>query len=268
MKPLMLALVVAFTLACGADVGRATQAVGSPPPTFAQRLWTRAIRRVVVEVDYGPNAAPYTGAVPAIGDVWAVFRANATRIFRGAGKELVIPNSLAQMQRIDVSSREFTVADLLALSRRTLSTPAAADTAVLHVLVLDGWFRDETGPRTALLGGHLDGTGVIAIFRPVVASTAASGVAYIPAVVEQTTLVHEFGHAVGMVGNGVAAVSATADLAHRYHCTSAHCVMNAWYEGPAAAMAFIERYAMTRDPILFGAECLADADAAARAASL
>ena len=61
---------------------------------------------------------------------------------------------------------------------------------------------------------------------------------------------------------------AQVDAEHRHHCTSPRCVMNAWYEGPAAALAFVERYAMTRDPILFGAECLADADAAARAASL
>ena len=86
-------------------------------------------------------------------------------------------------------------------------------------------------------------------------------------VVEQTTLVHEFGHAVGMVGNGVEARAAALDPEHRHHCVSSGCVMNAWYEGAAAAVSFVERYAMTRDPVLFGAECLADASAAARAAS-
>lgn len=267
MKPLMLALVAVFTLSCASDVvGRAAPVLTeSPPLPFTQRLWSRAVRRVVVEVDYGPNATPYTGSVPAIGDVWSVFRTNAARLFQGSGKVLVLPAGLAQMEPIAVSGREFTVADLLALSRRNLTTPPAADTAVFHVLVLDGWFRDASGRRGNLLGGHLDNTGVIALFRPVVASTAASGVAYIPKVVEQTTLVHEFGHAVGMVDNGVAAVAGTVDPEHRHHCMSARCVMNAWYEGAPAAMAFVERYAMTRDPILFGAECLADA---ARAATL
>jgi len=222
----------------------------------------------VVEVDYGPNATPYTGAVPAIGDVWTVFRANATRLFQGTDKEFVIPTTVAQMERVEVTSREFTVADLLALSRRNLDAQPTPDTVVFHVLVLDGWFRDATGRRTDLLGGHLEDTGVIVLFRPVIDRTRSSGRPYIPMVVEQTTLVHEFGHAVGMVGNGVAALSGSLDPDHRHHCTSAHCVMNAWYEGAAAAMSFVERYAMTRDPVLFGAECLADAAAAARAARL
>lgn len=269
MKLLLLTLFVVFTAACGADVaGPGAQAVLGSPPTFTGRLWSRAVRRVVIEVDYGPNATPYTGVVPAIGDVWTVFRANATRLFQGTGKELVVPSTLAQMERIAVASRDFTVADLLALSRQNLDAPTTADTAVFHVLVLDGWFRDATGRRTDLLGGHLDGTGVIVLFRPVVDSTRSAGRPYIPMVVEQTTLVHEFGHAVGMVGNGVAAVASSLDPDHRHHCMSAGCVMNAWYEGAPAAVSFVERYAMTRDPVLFGAECLADAAAAARAASL
>jgi hypothetical protein len=269
MKHLLLALFAMFTMACAADLsGPGATTSGGGPPTFTGRLWSRAVRRIVVEVDYGPNATPYTGGVPVIGDVWTVFRANATRLFQGTGKELVIPNTLAQMERIDVASRDFTVPDLVSLARRTLDTPPTPDTMVFHVLILDGWYRDASGRRTDLLGGHLDGTGVIVLFRPVIDSTRASGLGYIPKVVEQTTLVHEFGHAVGMVGNGVAALSGSLDPEHRHHCMSAHCVMNAWYEGAPAAMSFVERYAMTRDPILFGAECLADAAAAAHAATL
>jgi hypothetical protein len=221
----------------------------------------------VVEVDYGPNATPYTGVVPGVGDVWTVFRVNITRLFQGTNKTLVIPDSLAAMQRIDVTTREFTVAELMALSRRNQTTRTTADTVVFHVLVLDGWFRDAGGLRTDLLGGHLDNTGVVVIFRPVVARTASMGAPYIPKVVEQTTLVHEFGHAVGMVGNGVPALAATVDPMHRHHCVNPRCVMNAWYEGAPAAVAFVERHAMTRNAVLFGSECLADVDAVARATS-
>lgn len=266
MKSLLLAMLVAWSLGCGADVGNSAQALTSAgPPTFARRIWSPAVRRIVVEVSYGPNATPYTGNVPTIGDVWTVFRTNASRLFRNARKTLVIPTSLAAMQRIEVTGREFTVSDLLAISRRVRRTPVATDTAIIQVLVLDGWFRDASGVRTNLLGGHLDNTGVIVLFRPVIASTGATGQAFIPKVVEQTTLVHEFGHAVGMVDNGLEANAASPDLEHRHHCTSSRCVMNAWYEGSAAAVSFVERFAMTRDPVLYGPECLADADAAAAA---
>ena len=172
MKLLLLTLFVVFTMACGADVaGAGAQAIGGSPPTFTGRLWSRAVRRVVIEVDYGPNATPYTGAVPVIGDVWTVFRANATRLFQGTGKELVIPTTVAQMERVAVTAREFTVPDLVALSRQNLDAQPTPDTVVFHVLVLDGWFRDATGRRTDLLGGHLDNTGVIVLFRPVIDST-------------------------------------------------------------------------------------------------
>lgn len=232
-----------------------------------QSIWSPAVRRVVIEVDYGPNAAPYTGTVPGVGDAWGILRANAERLFRGSGKTIVLPTTLGQMQRIEVASREFTTDDLVALSRRWRNQRPTADTATLHVMVLDGWYRDPTlGRRTDLLGGSLGNTGIIVLFKPVVASTALAAQPYVSTVVEQTTLVHEFGHAVGLVDNGAAPGSSHHDAAHVHHCTSASCVMNAWNEGASAARAFVMRYAMTRDPVIFDGACLADAAAAIAAA--
>jgi hypothetical protein len=221
------------------------------------------VRRVVIEIDYGPNATPYMGTAPGVGDIWSIARANTTRLL--PGRTVTLPSTLAQMQRIEVAARDFSSDDIMALSRRWRSTPAAADTAVFHVMVLDGWYRDTTGRRrTDLLGGHIDGTGVIALFKPVIATTAVAGAPHVAMVVEQTTLVHELGHAVGLVDGGVAPLRAHHDTRYVHHCTSARCVMNAWNEGAAAATAFVQRFAMTRDPILFDADCLADVARAAQ----
>ena len=125
-----------------------------------------------------------------------------------------------------------------------------ADTAAFYVMMLNGYFRDASGQRrTDLLGGHLDGTGIIVVFKPVVLGTAASGGAYAPAIVEQMTLVHEFGHAVGLVDDDVAPVRDHADRARVHHCTSTACVMNAWNEGGAAAAAFAMRFSQTGAPL-------------------
>ncbi len=269
----ILTVASAALAACGGDVVRTGDPItsaspsGTAPTAIMQTLWRPAVRRVVIEVDYGPNAAPYVGSVPGMGDAWSILRANAQRLFRGSGKTVTVPVTLGQMQRIDVSGRDFTSEDLVALSRRTRNQLPTGDTATFHVLVLDGWFRDASGQRrTDLLGGHLEGTGVIVVFKPVVASTASREAPYAAAVVEQLTLVHELGHAVGLVDDGVAPARAHGDNAHPHHCTNAACVMNAWNEGTSAATSFVARVMRTGDPVLFDDDCLADAAAALAAA--
>lgn len=267
LRALAITLASLSLAACGSDVvrqsdGRITTA-SSPQTGVMATIWSPSIRRIVVEVDYGVGATPYVGATQGIADLWGILRSNVTRLFAGSGKSITVPTTLAQMQAIPVSAQEFTAGDLLALSRRYRNVAATADTASFHVMILNGIFRDDNGQRRAdLLGGQLDGTGVIVIFRPVVASTASPARPYAPAVVEQMALVHEFGHAVGMVANGVEAVSGGQDPVYHHHCASTRCVMNAYNEGATAALAFVTRYATTGDAVLFGAECLADAAAA------
>ncbi len=269
----LVALAVAL-ISCGGDVVGISSPISSTDPTtqpgpstIMQTLWRRSVRRVVIEVDYGPGAAPFVGAVPGVSDLWGIFTANAQRLFQGSGKALTIPTTLGQMQRIEADAEEFTLADLVALARRNRGALPTSDTATFYVMMLNGYFRDASGQRrTDLLGGHLDGTGVIVVFKPVVLGTATSGGAYAPAIVEQMTLVHELGHAVGLVDDGVAPVRDHADRARVHHCTSTSCVMNAWNEGGASAAAFATRFSQTGDAILFDADCLSDAAAAIAAA--
>lgn len=269
-----LVALAAALISCGGEVVGVSSPISSTDSTtqpaqtsIMQTLWRRSVRQVVIEVDYGPGAAPFVGSVPGVRDLWGIFRSNAQRLFEGSGKTLAIPTTLGQMQRIDTDAEEFTLADLVALARRNRTTLSTGDTAAFYVMMLNGYFRDASGQRrTDLLGGHLDGTGIIVVFKPVVLGTAASGGAYAPAIVEQMTLVHEFGHAVGLVDDGVAPVRDHADHARVHHCTSTSCVMNAWNEGGAAATAFATRISQTGDAILFDADCLADAAAAIAAA--
>lgn len=250
--------------ACGSDVvrqsdGRLTT-TQTPQTGVMASIWSPSVRRLVVEVDYGTGATPYVRPVQGITSPWSILQNNVARLFAGSGKSITVPTTLGQMQSIPASAQDYTAEELLALSRRYRNTASTADTTSFHVMILNAWFRDETGRRrTDLLAGHLDGTEVIVIFRPVVATTASTSRPDAPAIVEQMALVHEFGHAVGMVANGIEAASGAQDPVYHHHCSSTRCVMNAYNEGGAAALAFASRYATTGDAVLFGPECLADA---------
>jgi hypothetical protein len=94
------------------------------------------------------------------------------------------------------------------------------------------------------------------MFKPVIASAAS--LPNVRKFVEQSTLVHEFGHAVGLVNNGVAMVSAHQDTAHGAHDTSSACVMYYANEGASDAAQFAQRYITTGNEVIFDSACLAD----------
>ena len=74
-----------------------------------------------------------------------------------------------------------------------------------------------------ILGINLDGTPTIAIFKPVIESASNSRTE--KALIEQSTIVHEIGHAIGLVNKGVRATTAHHDTANGAHCTNEGCVM-------------------------------------------
>jgi hypothetical protein len=79
--------------------------------------------------------------------------------------------------------------------------------------------------------------------------------------VEQATIIHELGHAFGIVDNGVPMVTPHRDTDHGAHCDNDKCVMYYLNEGASDATAFVRDKVLTGNQILFDAHCLADADA-------
>ena len=76
--------------------------------------------------------------------------------------------------------------------------------------------------------------------------------------VEQATLVHEFGHVMGLVDNGIPMVSDHLDPDHPRHCTNEECVMYWQNEGAADLRDFVQQMMSTGSLIMFGEECLDD----------
>lgn len=278
--PSLFALLLPLTAACGTGTTGDTSASsegaqgsqgsasgagsssGGDHQPLPPELFSPSIKQVVVEVDYAKGAAPYTGNLVLFGDTWGVFQANAARVFQGAGKTLDIPTELAAMEELsDVAGAEFTVQAILDIAAAHRDTPSSGDRASFYFVWLPGYYNDGMEVRKDVLGVSIGTTGIIAMFKPVIQSTGLGPGTNVEKYVEQATLVHEFGHAIGLVENGLPATTAHHDAPHGAHCSNTECVMYYAIEGTSGAVEFAQKYVSSQGSILFADDCLADIDA-------
>jgi len=255
--------VMAFLLGLGAvscDGGTSTDGPsnmgGSTDPL--QRIYAKSTSQLQLEVDYQTGAEPYTGLLVSM-DTWDLFKANATALFNNQ-KSLSVPTTLAQMESLsDISGQNFTVEQILAIAKSHRNTMDTAQSASFYVLFLKGYYHDGKQERTDVLGVSLGKTGVIAMFKPVIDNTSFSP--KIRRFVEQSTLIHEFGHAIGLVNNGVEMVVPHQDTANGAHDSNSKCVMYYANEGASAAAQYVQQYLVTGNEVLFDSQCLSDVSA-------
>jgi predicted Zn-dependent protease len=240
----------------------ATGSTGSgavQPP--AMELYGSAIHNLTFEIDYVPGAEPYTGAVLGFGEVWDVTQTNVERLFQGSSKVFDIPRTIDKMEKLtDVTGADFTVDQILAIASQHRNQLSTGDTATFYFVWLDGYYRDASGVNKNVLGVSLGTTGVLAMFKPVIAGTGSGTPGLnVERYVEQATIVHEFGHAAGLVDNGLAEASPHNDAAHDGHCTNQDCVMYWAIEGTGGAISYVQKSLLSSNTILWGKECLDDA---------
>ena len=173
---------------------------------------------------------------------------------------LLIPRTVGEMENIgDVADEELTTSDILAIADAHRGQHDAAGVRTYYIVFVSGHFADAAGVQSGVLGVSLGNTGVLAMFKDVI--RGSSGVPNISRFVEQVTMIHELGHAIGLVDNGVPMTMVHKDTAHGAHCTNERCAMFWQVEGASAAAAYAQQYVLTSNTIVFGAECLADVDA-------
>lgn len=247
----------------GGDGGDGGDGDGNGPPDAAgQRgVFDPRVTEVRIELDYERGEAPYTGPILGFGDTFDLSVANLGRIFAGR-KTVTLPTTLAGMEDVGaIADAELTVDDLLALAAQHRDGADTATVKTYYVLFVGGYYTDAGGPNPGVLGVSIGDTGVIAMFKDVIESTGVAAVPNLERFVEQSTLVHELGHAIGLVANGVAVTSAHHDEPHGAHCTNQDCVMYWLNEGAGDMAAFAQQYVVSGDAILFDDACLADVDA-------
>lgn len=261
----LLALALTSSLLVCASVAGCGERDGGGEPTWQREgLFGDGVQEVILEVDYQPGAAPYTEYDGARqGSPWELTEANLARLFEGNGAALTIPRTLEEMQEIGAQEGPFDVDALLELSEQHRDVASTEAARSFHVLFLDGYYEDEDGVQRGVLGVSIGDTGVIAMFKPVIDSTGGRLVgAATERFVEQTTLVHEFGHAAGLVNNGLEMATDHHDEEHGAHCDNDGCVMFWQNEGTGGLIDFVRRYVIEGDLVVFGGDCLADVDAA------
>lgn len=247
----------------GASVTTGSSSGGAHQPT-PDELYGSSIKDIVIEVDYATGMEPYTGEILLFGDTWGVFKTNAERLFEGSGKAIEVPTELSQMEELtDVEGTEFKAEAILDIAAAHRDKVSGGDTATFYFVWLPGYYHDGEKVRTEVLGVSLGGSGVIGMFKPVIEGTGVGGPGTnIEKYVEQATLVHEFGHAIGLVNNGLSMVAAHQDEPHGAHCTNKDCIMYYAIEGTSGAIEFAGKFVKGQSSVLFADDCLADVDAA------
>ena len=108
------------------------------------------------------------------------------------------------------------------------------------------------------MGVSFGGTSIVAIFKQVV----KDGMFAEEEQVEQAVLVHEAGHALGLVNNGLPMQSSHEDTVHdpakRAHCSVDQCVMFWSVNAVSKIPDKIKKNFMPTAEVLFGQECLND----------
>lgn len=228
-------------------------------PGVGPELFSPELEFLTIEVDYAQGAEPYTGSVALASDIWDLFRVNAERVFEGTETAVHVPSTLDDMENLgEMTDQEFTVEDILDIAEQHRDSQNTENTIAFYVVWLPGYFHDGDEVLTGVLGVSLGNTGIIAMFKPVIESTEMPLFPSVAPFVEQSTLIHEFGHAIGLVNNGIPIVDDHHDEEHGAHCTNQDCVMYWANEGAAELRDFVRDYVLSGDSVLFGPSCLAD----------
>lgn len=246
-------------LSCGKTSVKSSNKKQNPSPYYSAQTLT-------VNVFYEPGAEPYispdmTGSLPISLDYWSILETNLNALFEGRTSipRVVVPKKLTEMSVLPTQNdSSWTISEVQELNSK-FAKSASADS--FNVYFLNGHAAEGSN----IIGFHINASNTVAIFKEVVRNTS-SGIGATPFVaeyVEQATLVHEIGHALGLVNNGVAMVEAhqDGDPNHGKHCSNPECVMYYSNEGTSGLIAFVKKAIETQSIVMFDRQCRNDARA-------
>ena len=221
-----------------------------PADNFVSNFHTNT-RSLTIQVGYEEGASPFVKYNTF--DAWDVCKQNITDLLDTRGINLKVPVGIEEMTNLGaLEQNNYTRENLESFAQRIQKFNNSTANKGIVILFLDGYYITDGTPDQSLLGINLNGTEVIAVFKPVVMSASKSNSEQ--ALIEQSTIVHEIGHALGLVNNGVPVTSAHHDSDHGAHCTNTDCVMY-WQNRGAKIQQFIQPFLLTGKVQLFGNQC-------------
>jgi hypothetical protein len=207
------------------------------------------------EISYMPDAEP-TGNTT--GPLFELFRANMTALFQGSGKEIQVPKTLAELEEIPSGSGIYTKEEIFDLARKYRSRAGSGKGEMaVHILFANGFLYDEGEKKKDVVGLSSDGERAVVIFRGAIEEKTKNQAA-LRSTFEQTVMIHEAGHAIGLVESGLPSTTSHHDAEHPGHCTNPNCVMHYKMEGGASLLKFLQNAFANTRTVLFGQECIDD----------
>lgn len=261
-------LLLVFFLAlhgCGGSSGGGSGAQANSGPeqtgSLSLNLITlySTVSTINVNVAYEPDAVPFTGTTQNGIEFWSILESNLEALFLGRPLQpaISVPLTLPGMTGIsDQGKTSWTAQQVLNLAISTWNLPETAETAEVFILFLNGDYQDNQGNiNKNVIGISLEGTSVVAVFKDVITTSGFSQ--FTQVFIEQATMIHEVGHAFGLVNNGLPMATNHEDTAHPHHCTNEDCIMF-WANDSTNLIFFIDKIINSSSDILFGQECLDD----------
>lgn len=249
-----------LSLMCGNGCSRVadeSSASAAAQSAFVRSVFRDTVTHFEIDVAYEPGAAPYVGALGLTANqTWDITKTSYAALFSThASRTLSIPSTLGQMTALPaLNHAQWSGEDLIALGTRL--TNASTNTEIhVAVIFVNGLYENNANT----LGIHFTGHPFVFIFKDVVTSTGGDSVSQ--RYVEQGTVVHEVGHAVGLVNLGLPMVNAHEDTAHPAHTTDTDCVMYWMVESKANVLNSLLGAITSNKLNLFGSKALADARA-------
>lgn len=212
---------------------------------------------VTVEVYYEPGAEPYVGTTGQTATpLWNMTENNIAQIFsfKSIPPQISVPKDLNEMFELAPQNRtSWSVDNVINLYKNNHILKPTSTSAVFYIYFLNGFSSSGSN----VIGFSINDTPVIAIFKDVIENI--QGINAVRRFAEQSTIVHELGHAFGLVNNGIPLTSAHQE--NGAHTGNPDCVMYFENEGAEDLITFLQKFSMDSNPTLWGPEVLSDVEA-------
>lgn len=209
-----------------------------------------------VKVYYETGAEPYTDQVAALNmSLWDMFQTNIEALFEGRSTVVTSPKTLAEMTKIqDNNKSTWSVEEVEKLAANYPLTYSPGITN-FQIFFVNGY----ASQGSSIIGFHISNTKIMVIFKEVIKSSSSGSFDMVPKYVEQATIIHEMGHALGLVNNGLPMQSSHQDTPNGAHCSNENCVMYYANEGAGSLKKYINKIITEKRIIMFDQQCLNDA---------
>lgn len=251
-----LILICVFNLSCSPN---SSDNFSSQFPNSTPSNYFKKSTSLIVEIHYESGALPFEGNISSTQGnepLWNITEENIIELFsaRTTLPTISVPKAISEMNLIpDQNKSSWTANDAVDLFERHHNLQPTQTQGVFYIYFVNGF--SSSGQST--IAFSVNTTPVILVFKDVITQSGVSNI--LQRFIEQSTIVHELGHAFGLVNNGIPMVVNHQALDQSAHTQNQDCVMYYLNEGLIDLIPFYTQYNNSGDATLWGPEVLADA---------